>query len=127
MLFFPRLSCHGWLSNILFPHLNRSCHRVDRMLGFFSSRMNWEPPPLHLTPGECVPPPFGSGGGGGGTHSLAEDGVVGSQCGLRTRGQTQWYSIGKYVHYVVAGTSTCLVLDLRKPFKFRKRLLGGEM
>jgi len=50
------------------------CHRVDRVLGFFSSRPNWDsltPSP----PGECVPPSFGSGGGG--TRSLAGVGVVG--------------------------------------------------
>jgi hypothetical protein len=38
-------------------------HRVHRVLGFFSSRPNWDP----LTP--LVP--------GGGTHSLAGEGVTG--------------------------------------------------
>jgi hypothetical protein len=39
-------------------------HRVDRMLGFFSSRTNWDSP----TPSpadECVPLPLLLGGGGG--------------------------------------------------------------
>ena len=43
---------------------------VDRVLGFFSSRPNWDSP----TPspaGECVLPSFGTGGD---THSLRERG-----------------------------------------------------
>jgi hypothetical protein len=53
--------------------MDGTAHRVDRVLGFFSSRPNWDPP----TPspaGECVPL-FGSGGdtlacgkGGGGSQ-----------------------------------------------------------
>jgi hypothetical protein len=41
-----------------------SHHRVDRVLGFFYSRPNWDsrtPSPA----GECVPPSFSSGGEGG--------------------------------------------------------------
>jgi hypothetical protein len=47
-------------------------HRVDRVLGFFSSRPNWfgHPPPPH--PQVSVSPLFGSGGG---TDSLAGEGV----------------------------------------------------
>ncbi len=61
-----------------------SAHRVDRVLGFFSSRLNWDSP----TPspaGECVPPPYGSREG---THLLAEKGKKGwggSQFGQRDR------------------------------------------
>jgi hypothetical protein len=44
------------------------------VLGFFSSRPNWDP--LTLSPaGECVPLPFGSGWG---IQSLAGEGVGGS-------------------------------------------------
>ncbi len=63
-------------------------HRVDRKLGSFSSRQNWDsttPSPA----GEAVPPVL-EGGGGGGTHSL-----VGGEVGgvlIPTRGQTLWYS-----------------------------------
>jgi hypothetical protein len=60
--------------------------REDRVLGFFFSRMNWDPPPPSPA-GECVPP-FGSGGGGG-AHSLAGEG---GGVPIRTRGQTLWYS-----------------------------------
>jgi hypothetical protein len=41
-------------------------HRVDRVLGFFSSRPNWDSP-APSTAGECVPPPPLVGGGGGDT------------------------------------------------------------
>ena len=34
---------------------------VDRELGFFSSRSNWDHP-THSPAGECVPSSFGSGG-----------------------------------------------------------------
>jgi hypothetical protein len=37
-------------------------HRVDRVLGFFSSRPNWDSP-TSSPAGEYAPPPFGSGGG----------------------------------------------------------------
>jgi hypothetical protein len=49
-------------------------HRVDRVLGFFSSRPNWDLPPIPSPAGEYVPP-FGSGGGE--THSLTGEGVGG--------------------------------------------------
>jgi hypothetical protein len=54
---------------------NHRQNRVDRILGFFSSRPNWDLP-TPSTPGECDPPPlFGSGGDGGpnldkGTYSI---------------------------------------------------------
>jgi hypothetical protein len=51
--------------------------QIDRVLGFFSSRPNWDP----IT--------FGSGGGG--AHSPAGEGV-GREVPVRTRGQTMWYS-----------------------------------
>ncbi len=47
-------------------------HIVDRVLGYFSSRQNWDPPPSHPQ-GECVPSPFG----GHTRHSLVGKGVGG--------------------------------------------------
>ncbi len=57
----------------------RYCHRVDRALGFFSNRPNWDPPPPHPQASES-PSLFP------GEDTLA--------CGvlIRTRGQTLWYS-----------------------------------
>jgi hypothetical protein len=50
-------------------------HRVDRVLGFFSSRPNRDPLPLPPSPaGECDPPPLVPGVG---THWLAGEGVHG--------------------------------------------------
>jgi hypothetical protein len=49
-------------------------HKIGRVLSFFFSRQNWDSP----TPspaGECAPPPWS----GGGAHSLAGEGVGGSQ------------------------------------------------
>jgi hypothetical protein len=64
-------------------------HRVDRVLGFFSSRQNWDPPPPH--PRASVPP-FGFGGGG---HiRLRERGAVESQFG---RGDRHCGTLGIYV------------------------------
>jgi hypothetical protein len=64
------------------------CHKVDRVLGFFSSRPNWESP----TPspaGECGPPLwFGGGGtlacerGDGGSQFRRGDGHCGTLCTL---------------------------------------------
>ncbi len=69
-------------------------HRVDRVLGFFSSLPNWDPP-THSSPGECVPLPLVKGG----THSLAgEWGVP-----IRTRGQTLCYSRYEYTVYLLCG------------------------
>ncbi len=53
------------------------CQGVDRVLGFLSSRLNWD---LSPNVGECVPP-FGSGG----THPLSGEGVGGSQFGRGDR------------------------------------------
>jgi hypothetical protein len=44
------------------------------VLGFFSSRPNWDPP-APSTAGECVHPSFGWGGGGG-AHSPACEGIT---------------------------------------------------
>jgi hypothetical protein len=65
-------------------------HRVDRVLGLFSRRPNWD---SHTpsTAGECVFPPFGSGVGGY-THSLGGKGVGGGGVPIPSRGQTLWYS-----------------------------------
>ena len=49
---------------LLILKIASKAHRVDRVLGFFSSRPNWDSP----TPspaGECVPLTLGSVGGGG--------------------------------------------------------------
>jgi hypothetical protein len=62
-------------------------HRVDRVLGFFSSRPNWGPPPP--LPQASVSPSFDSGGGGGGgAHLLGGDGVG---VPIPTRGQVVLY------------------------------------
>jgi hypothetical protein len=49
----------------IFLLFERSSHRVDRRLGFFSSRPNWDPPPPHPQ-ANVSPPPLVPGGGGGG-------------------------------------------------------------
>jgi hypothetical protein len=59
--------------------LLRRCHRVGRVLSFFSSRRNWNSP---LTRRRVCPPPLWYWGGGG-AHSLA--GVP-----ISTRGHTLW-------------------------------------
>ncbi len=59
-------------------------YRVDRVLGFFSSRPKRNTPPP--SEGECVHPLLVPGG----THSLAGEGGRGVP--IRTRGQTLWYS-----------------------------------
>jgi hypothetical protein len=66
-------------------------HRVDRVLGFFFSRPNWDPPPPIPSPtGECVPS-FGSEGG---THSLAGEGMGESEFG---RGHRHWGTLSIYI------------------------------
>ncbi len=72
--------------------LERPIHRVDRVLGFFSSRSNWD----YHTPSpasECAP----SLVPGGGTQSL-----VGEWMGvpIPTRGQILWYSFFAYMYSV---------------------------
>ncbi len=47
--------------------IHDSRHRVDRVLGFFCSRPNWDSP-TPSPPGECAPP-FGPGGGRRGRHT----------------------------------------------------------
>jgi hypothetical protein len=62
-----------------------SHRRVDRVLSFFSSRPNWDPPPPHALASAypCVTlPPLVPGGGGGGKG--------GGGVPIRTRGQTLW-------------------------------------
>ncbi len=56
----------------------RGNHRVDRVLGFFSSRPNWDPPMHFLTHTPVCPPPPVSGGGlaggrGGGGSQFGRD------------------------------------------------------
>ncbi len=77
------------------------------MLGFFSSRPNWDSP-TPLPAGVCAPPPFGSRGGGGGTHSLAGEGKGGPNS---TRGQTLWYS--RYICTLWRIQFTRLVIRIR--------------
>ncbi len=87
----------GWFHTIIHIYVTDSwvlraqpeIHRqnVDRVLGFFFSRPNWDTP----TPspaGDYVLPSFGWGGGGGDTHSLRERGWG---VPIPTRGQTLWY------------------------------------
>ncbi len=57
---------------------------IDRVLGFFSSRPNWDPPPTPSPTGECVPL-FGSGG-----HARLRERGWGFP--IRMRGQALWYS-----------------------------------
>ncbi len=66
-------------------------HIVDRVLGFFSNRPNWDPPPPH--PQASVFPPvwFPVGGGEGGTVA---SGRGGAQWG---RGDRHCGTLGKYV------------------------------
>jgi hypothetical protein len=47
-----------------FPVLDVDYHRVDRVLGFFSSRLNWDPPPLHPQAVVLPPPRFQRESGG---------------------------------------------------------------
>jgi hypothetical protein len=72
---------------------NRTEHRVDRVLSFFSGRPNLDSP-TPLPAGECVPPPWF---GGGGAHSLAGEGAGESQLG---RGDKH---CGTLVMYVLCG------------------------
>jgi len=57
------------------------------MLGFFSSRRNWDSP--HSLTRRRVSSPTLVPGGRGGTHSLGGDGVG---VPMRTKGQRLWYS-----------------------------------
>ncbi len=65
-------------------------HRVNRVLGFFSSRPNWDPPPLNR---RWVCPPFSTRG-----DTLAYR--RGGGLGPNTRGQTLWYS--RYISCTLA-------------------------
>jgi hypothetical protein len=67
--------------------INHAAHRVDRGLGFFSSRPNWEPPPPH--PQASAPPPLVPGG----TLACEREGG-GSQFG---RGDRHCGTLGIYV------------------------------
>ncbi len=83
----PKLSSFHQLTHILRPcplpprYLFDPAHRVDGVLGFFSSRPNWD----SSTPspeGEFAPPPLGSGrgtqsfaGGGGWGDSNSDEGT----------------------------------------------------
>ncbi len=75
-------------------------HRVDRALGFFSSRPNWDPPTPWLPQASVSPP------GSGGRDTLSCErwdwGVP-----IRMRGQTLWYSrcLPTFVIYIPARDS----------------------
>ncbi len=56
--------------------MESTTYRVDKVLGFSLSRPNWDP----LTRRRFFPSPFGSRG----THSLAGEGLWGSQFGRGT-------------------------------------------
>jgi hypothetical protein len=69
---------HCILLLFVFGHVT-ICHRVDRVLSFYSSRWNWNSPTP--SPAGSVPPahpPFGSEGGGGHTR-LRERGMGGGE------------------------------------------------
>ncbi len=70
-------------------------------------------------------PLFGSGGGGGGTHSLAGDGVGGSQFG---RGDRHCGTLGIYFMYCVVYViqmGTVNLLQLPTPYRpFSQRSVG---
>jgi hypothetical protein len=72
----------------------RDCNRVDRVLGFFSSRPNWDSPSPSPT-GECVAPSFGSGRGT--VHTAMGRGGGGGGGPGSDEGETLWYTLGKYV------------------------------
>ncbi len=61
-------------------------HRVDRVLGFFSSRPNWDSTTPSLWPGCCVPPHLVPRGGA--TLTCGRGGGV----PIRTGRETLWYS-----------------------------------
>ncbi len=73
--------------NVQYLNLDTCKHRVDRVLGFFSCRPNWDPHSPHPPPaGECAPPLLVPVGG----HTRLREkgwGVL-----IQTRGQTLWYS-----------------------------------
>jgi hypothetical protein len=91
--------------SIVFPlHLfNRWTQRVDRVLGFFSSRPNWDPPPPPH-PQASVSHFWFRGGG----NTLA-CGRGGGGFPIRTRGQTLWCSryIKLYTYFVVLDITYC--------------------
>jgi hypothetical protein len=59
-------------------------HRIDRVPGFLSSRLNWYPPPPHPLASVPVPPPFFARGGHTHLRHLRER-RRGSQFGRRDR------------------------------------------
>ncbi len=73
-------------------------HRVDRVLGFFSSRPNWDPPPPHQQV-SVSPPPLIPGG-----DTLA-CGKAGGGGPIRTIGQPLWYITVQCVHCRVGGVT----------------------
>ncbi len=61
-------------------------HKIDRVLGLFSSRPNWDP----LTSRRSCSSPFWFGGGGG--RYTPACGREGGAVPIPTRGRTLWYS-----------------------------------
>ncbi len=70
----------------LTPLCKGCTHRVDRVLGFFSSRPSWDP----LTCRQVCPPSFRSGGG---THPLAGEGGSQLERGYRHCGTQGIYAL----------------------------------
>jgi len=68
--------------------LLRTFKLLHRVLGFFSSRLNWDPPTRkRVCPRPLVP--------GGGTHSLAGGGEV----PISDEGQILYGTLGLYLHF----------------------------
>jgi hypothetical protein len=73
------LLAEGDICALIYWRTDPPVHRVDRVLGFLSSRLNWDP--NHLPAGDCVPP-FGARGG----HTcLQERGGWGPNIGEQTK------------------------------------------
>jgi hypothetical protein len=95
LLFLPR----HW--DFLKVYFWGSYHRVDRVLGLFSSCPNWDPPPPPPPTGESVPPPSGPWG-----DALA--------CGAGVGGPNLDYSgqCGTPGIYVLCGFLHCVLTSL---------------
>ncbi len=74
---------------LIYSH-DAGTHRVDKVLGFFSSRSNWDPHPF---PQVNVSPPLFPGR----AHSLAGEGVGGSQL---DEGDRQCCTAGMCLYFV---------------------------
>jgi hypothetical protein len=84
-------------------------HIVNRVLGFFYSRPNWDPPPLPQPAGECVLH-FGLGGG------TIACGRGGGWAPIWSRGQTLWcsYVLCAYDSKSQSASSDCKAESIKK-------------